>query len=163
MDNSKNIVLAETPRNEVLTTNWQLDRDLVIKAAEEVATKKSMGRKSEDYFDDKILKKGVWDALCDENFPQYYEAYKNLDKFKDAHPEMINAFESAVPSMDEISKVAERFKNEPYYQDYLDLNQKESIAMLNLKTTNVSARILDVAIAYTDLSNIIFPEVTERN
>lgn len=54
------------------SVTWKLDKDIVIKAAEEVSKYSRLNFKPEEYFSQNSLRSRIEDALNDPAFSKYY-------------------------------------------------------------------------------------------
>jgi hypothetical protein len=145
----------ELAKEATPTKTWQLDRDVLVKAVEEVSKHQLVNFKPEEYFDHKNLRKGIEEALSDVNFGGYVDAYENLQEFGKSHTEMVKTFES-VNTDEELRTALSMFKNDQAYEEYKELKRKKATAILRLSTKSRGARILPIAATYAKLAKILF-------
>lgn len=140
---------------------WNLDRDIVIKAVEEVKKHEMVGFQPEEYYDNNDLRQAMDEALSDPNFGHYYQAQEDLKEFSGNHPEEARIFGS-VDTEEAMRELIARYKDNPLYKEYLKLSRDEALATLKLKTKMISAKILPITATYARLANIVFPETESK-
>lgn len=141
----KQTELVESPNAEA----WNLDRDLVIKAVEEVKKYETINFRPEEYYDHKDLRQAIEEALSDPNFGHYYQAHEDRREFRNNHPEEARIFGS-VDTEEAMKELIAKYKDNPLYKEYVELSKNETLATLNLKTKMISAKILPITATMPD-------------
>ena len=150
--------LTRLPRN---TEIWKLDRDIVIKAVEDVAKYETVVFRPEEYYDHKDLREAIDEALSDPNFGQFYRTQEGLREFRENHPDEAQLFES-VDTFEAMEQLAAKYKDNPVYKEYLQLSEHDTSAALRLKVKMRSARVLPIAASYARLANFVFIETKKK-
>lgn len=148
--------LVRTNLSDIQT--WDLDRDIVIKAVDEIRRRMTVNFKSQEYYDNKDLRRAIEEVLADPNFGHYYQTQEDLRKLREESPKELELFES-VDTEEALQKLVTKYKDNPVYREYKILSEKEIRAILRLNAKMTSARVLPIAAAYARLAKIVFPEI----